>query len=118
MRTALLAALVTSFGCTVVNAVSAGVTLPKERALECKAHCEAIDMKLAALVLIMNHAGCVCEPRAASASLSGGAAAAAGGATIAALEDEQRRQQQQRPAGQQAGAPPYTPPPPPPPMRR
>lgn len=108
MRIALLAALLASAGCTVVGAVGTGVTLPKERALECRTHCEALDMKLAAVVLVMSHAGCVCEPRGASASLSGGAAAAAGATTIAAVQ-QQRQQQPQRPGG-----PSHTPPPPPP----
>lgn len=61
--------------------------LPKERATECRAHCESLEMKLAAVVVITNSVGCVCEPTDAqptSAAVVGSAAVAAGVAVEAA----------------------------------
>ncbi len=71
---------------------------------ECENHCKTLDMELGAVVLMMEHAGCVCSPRAQRpvASQSGGASLA-GNVTIAAVEAaaaaaaNQHRQQQQQP---------------------
>ncbi len=97
MRLALLAALLATTGCTVSSAVGTGYTLPRERALECREHRQSLDMRLAAVVLVMNSAGCVCEPPTAGAPLSGAAAAAAGGTTIAEIRRRQGRQPPQPP---------------------
>ncbi|AKQ67904.1 hypothetical protein A176_004816 [Myxococcus hansupus] len=48
-------------GCTVAR--PATLTVPKERAAECRSICSDLDMRLGAVVVIMNSAGCVCEPR-------------------------------------------------------
>ena len=71
--------------------------LHKERADECVAHCNTLDMKLAAVVVIKSSAGCVCTPKDAppGASVTSAGAAAAGGAVIAAEEEEAARRQQQ-----------------------
>ena len=77
-------------GCSTVQATS--LPLPRERADECRAHCAGLDMELGAVVIMMNHAGCVCEPRgrvAPQAAVSAGAAAIAGAATVKAIEDEE-----------------------------
>jgi hypothetical protein len=81
-----------SVGCVTAPATTGSV--PKERATECVAHCEALDMKLTAVVIIRSSAGCVCEPKDAQSRVSSGTAAAAGGALIA--EEEEEAQQQQR----------------------
>ena len=83
-----------SAGC-VTQAATFG-SVPKERATECVAHCEALGMKLSAVVIIRSSAGCVCEPANASRATSAQAtsssvAAAAGGAIIADEEEEQQR---------------------------
>jgi hypothetical protein len=78
-----------SAGCVTAQATTGSV--PKERATECVAHCEALDMKLAAVVIIRSSAGCVCEPRGAQGQASGGSSAAAAGAIIAEEEEQQHR---------------------------
>lgn len=83
-----------SAGC-VTQAATYG-SVPKERATECVAHCEELDMKLSAIVIIRSSAGCVCEPKGSAARTASSVGAAAGGAIIA---DEEAQQQQQ-----QAGA--------------
>jgi hypothetical protein len=76
-----------STGC--VTQAAAHGTVPKERATECVAHCDELGMKLAAVVIIRNSAGCVCEPKDAQARATSSVAAAAGGALIADEEEEQ-----------------------------
>lgn len=79
-----------SAGC-VTQAATFG-SVPKERATECVAHCDALGMKLSAMVIIRSSAGCVCEPAGgATRSASSSVAAAAGGALIADEEEEQQR---------------------------
>jgi hypothetical protein len=70
--------------------------VPRERATECVAHCEALDMKLAAVVIIRSSAGCVCEPKDAPGRVSSGTAAAAGGAILADEEAQTQHQEEQR----------------------
>ena len=54
-------------------------------------------MRLSAVVIIMNHAGGVCEPTdSADAGMSTGATAAAGGAVIQVVAEQQQQQQQQQ----------------------
>lgn len=75
----------------------------KARRGECHAACAALDMELAAMVLMMNSAGCVCQVPAVQGppGVSSGASAVSGGATIIAAQiaaaqaaEAQRRQQQ------------------------
>lgn len=96
MRFALLiAAGLAASGCTVGHAVGPLFSVPRARADECAAGCAALDMRLSAMVLVMNHAGCVCEPRGGSPGPTA-AAGVAGGATIQAVAQQQQQQQQQR----------------------
>ncbi|QRK11202.1 hypothetical protein JQX13_14670 [Archangium violaceum] len=90
-KTLLLLTCLLSAGCITKKATQFAV--PKERATECVAHCNDLDMKLSAVVIISSSAGCVCEPRDAQASTGNGAAAVVGGAMIA--EEEARQQEQQ-----------------------
>jgi hypothetical protein len=85
-------------GCVTAPAIGSGVRLRPETRPECAANCEELGMRLGAVVLIQNSAGCVCQPReelaprsAPRADLEGGAGAIAGGALVIALE--QARQQ-------------------------
>jgi hypothetical protein len=90
----LLLCLLSTVGCVTQRATAFSV--PKERATECVAHCAEIDMKLAAVVIISNSAGCVCEPQDAQLKASlAGAAAAAGGQMIEAENAQQQQHQQQ-----------------------
>ncbi len=81
-----------SAGCVTAQATTGSV--PKERATECVAHCAALDMKLAAVVIIRSSAGCVCEPKDAQGGVSSGTAAAAGGALIEEEASQQQAAQQ------------------------
>jgi len=74
------------------------------RGEECRGACVALGMELTSVVLIMNHAGCVCQiipaplpasPEAPS-SQDKGAAAAAGGAAVAAVLAAQEEEERQR----------------------
>lgn len=81
-------------GCETMTATR--LTTPRARVDECEKLCNDVGMKLGAFVVMMNSAGCVCEPttaEGASTSSSGGATAA-GAATIAAIEEAQRQQRQ------------------------
>jgi hypothetical protein len=91
----LLLCCLLSAGCVTDKATQFSV--PKERATECMANCASLDMKLAAVVIIKNAAGCVCEPQDAQAPTSSSAASAvAGGAMIAAEEEAQGQRRRQR----------------------
>ena len=72
--------------------------LPTARATECRQLCEQLDMKLGAVVIIMNSAGCVCEPKQAEgmSEAVSGAAALAGGALIQASAEQARQQEASR----------------------
>ncbi len=79
-------------GCTTARATWGSVS--KERATECVSHCEALGMKLTAMVIISSSAGCVCEPKDAQTRASlAGAAAAVGGEMI---EEEKAQSNQSR----------------------
>jgi hypothetical protein len=91
--------------CEVQRAASFSVS--HERANECQRICYDLGMRLSAMVVMMNSAGCVCEPpQQRAAAPTGGASAAAGGSTIAAtvaanaaaaaaVQTQQRQQQAQ-----------------------
>jgi len=85
-----------SGGCTVKNAIGDFSTLTREPVDQCITHCESVGLDLAAFVLIMDHAGCVCEPRERAASGRAGAAAAGGAAIQMVVQQQQQQQQQQQ----------------------
>lgn len=100
-------------GCSVNEAITKD--LPPERAQECVRNCEKLGMKLGAVVLMMNSAGCVCEPveaappAAPTSKAARRAAVLAGAAAIHAAQEAANQQQQQN----QTSSPPpkiYTPP--------
>lgn len=78
-------------GCVTARATS--FSMPLSRATECRQLCEDIDMKLSAVVIIMNSAGCVCEPKPAEGTNAAvtGAAAVSGGAIIQAAAQAARQ---------------------------
>lgn len=100
---AILPALLPFLGaCETARATS--LTTPKERVRECEQVCTDVGMKLGAFVVMMNSAGCVCEPLTTpgfSAVGSGAAVASGAGSIIAALNEQarQQREQSQRLAG-------------------
>jgi hypothetical protein len=79
-------ALGLSTSCGINHAARASdVTI--DRATECVEVCQRLGMRLSAMVVMMNSAGCVCEPPTArSPSSAGGPSAAAGGTTVAAAQ--------------------------------
>jgi hypothetical protein len=74
-------------------AVSGGYKLDREAGQKCRAHCEALDMRLAAVAIVMNSSGCVCEPKDRPAGASENAVTA-GGAALDAMLQGQRAQEQ------------------------
>jgi hypothetical protein len=117
MRLTLLASLAFLAACVTAPAVDPSYKLRPETGPECTANCEKLGMRLGAVVLIHNSAGCVCQPREvfapgapatppppppgsprAAAELGGGAIA--GGAFLVALEEEAQRQRATQPPGQ------------------
>ena len=108
MRQAILGTISALFflsGCETARATS--MNIPKERVTECEQVCTNVGMKLGAFVVMMNSAGCVCEPitppavsapSAGAGALSGGATIAATAAAAAAIMASQQQQQQQRSA--------------------
>jgi hypothetical protein len=106
-------AALAAVGCGTTPAVGTFVQLRPETATECTANCERLGMRLGAVVLIRNSAGCVCEPRQASpeirgaapqepgaprATVTGGAGAAVGSVVIVASEEEAAEEQRRRAA--------------------
>lgn len=104
MRATSLALLIPVMGCATTHpAVDPGVKLRPETPEECADRCREMGMRLGAVVLIRNSAGCVCEPAGAppsppsppSARGARGAAAAVSGAVVAEEEEETERQRQE-----------------------
>jgi hypothetical protein len=99
----LLALCLTAAGCVVGRASGSLYDIPRERATECQDICTKLDMQIAAVVVIMNTTGCVCEPRRGSAApgtaltppgtvgSNGGAAAAAAQVIARQLANQQAR---------------------------
>ena len=77
---------------------AATVTIPRNTASNCVSYCQTIGLHMSAVVIIMNQAGCVCEPRAAAtvSTRRSASSAVAGGAVIAAVRAQQQQQQQQQ----------------------
>ena len=84
LTTALVLALALA-GCAVNKAALA---VSKDLAADCAKHCDTLEMRLTAVVVVAGSGGCVCEPRSApatqDATRTGAAGAAAGGAVVAA----------------------------------
>ena len=93
--------VMTVAGCETVRAT--GMRTPKERVAECVQICADVGLKMTAMVVMMNHAGCVCEPAAAqpgsgpapAASVAAGGTVIAAAAAAAAAQQRQAQQQQQ-----------------------
>jgi hypothetical protein len=85
MKKLVLLALLVTTGCVTSSAVPLGSRLDKNSANECRAHCDALEMSLDAVVVILNSTGCVCTPRDRPAAAAGGPSAAAGAAAIQAI---------------------------------
>lgn len=83
----------------VASATGCGVTraawrVSKDLAADCVKHCAVLDMRLAAVVVVADAGGCVCEPKGAPATESpraSSAAAAGGGAYVAAAAAAQQQ---------------------------
>jgi hypothetical protein len=81
------------FGLAVAGCATARPTqlaLPHELASECSSNCTQLDMRMSAVVIIMNSAGCVCEPKTTATPPTAGSATIAGGAAIQAVLQAQR----------------------------
>lgn len=65
--------------------------VPRHTARRCARHCSGLGMRLGAVVIIMNSAGCVCERGQLGKAVRSGAAAVAGGMMIHATRAQQRR---------------------------
>lgn len=76
-------------GCATTNpAVTPGVKLRSDTRPQCEAMCEQMDMRLGAVVVIRDSAGCVCEPDEV-ASRNASAATAAGGMMLVSIAEEE-----------------------------
>lgn len=92
MRTLRLLLSIAALSSACATNKATHLPLPKERATECRTHCDALEMKLAAVVVIANSVGCVCEPAGSEATSAAvtGAAAVSGWSAIAASESSSR----------------------------
>jgi len=89
--------------CGTTRAVAPARSLNTDTPAVCASHCEAMGMRLSAVVIIAGSEGCVCEPRDTARSSSRDAAptaitpilAAAAAATAQQRQEEERRRQQQ-----------------------
>jgi hypothetical protein len=91
LRVRLLVALPLAAGCATLAA--SNVPTPKERVTECVDICTGVGLKMAALVVIANRSGCVCEPMDAKTSAKNGTAGAAAAGQAAVVAQEQEEQQ-------------------------
>ena len=74
------------------NAPTSGlVSVPKDTATTCRTHCSQLGLRMSAVVIILNSAGCVCEPGQVSGRSRTGAAAVAGAAVIRRQQEEQEQ---------------------------
>jgi len=80
--------LLATAGCALVAPVASNIPVTRETTAECARHCADLGLRLGAVVLVHNSAGCVCEAdqRVSSSGRTGGAAVAA---TQAIVDDEQ-----------------------------
>ncbi len=95
-RTIVVASLLLS-ACATAPAVSSGYQLDPATRPACAANCEKMGLKLAAVVLVRNSAGCVCAVPDAKPGVGQGVQAAAGtvavaGGVLIADEDAQKNQ--------------------------
>lgn len=65
--------------------------LSRDRAAECRRGCEQLGLQLSAIVLMMNSAGCVCEPPHPGLPSSPSAAATAAAGRMAILATTRRQ---------------------------
>lgn len=90
MAVALLAGL---SGCPAVVGTSGLTTVPPDAGQTCQTHCDTIGMDLAAVAVMANNVGCVCQPKNTQADAS--SAVAAGMVTIMIQRQQEQQQQQQ-----------------------
>jgi hypothetical protein len=82
-----IAALGLLVGACATNPPVGGVySVPKDAGTRCVRHCESLEMRLAALVIISNSTGCVCEPRDSAPARTSARASAAVGGVIEIIE--------------------------------
>jgi len=100
LRLALLPLVLSA--CATTQAVSPGVKLDPDTRPACAANCEKMGLRLAAVVLVRNSAGCVCAVPEAKVGVglgnetTPGALAVAGGVLIADEQDSQQLQMQEQ----------------------
>ena len=96
MKTSLFLFSLIVAGCATAHPTT--LPLPRELAGECSSNCEKLDMRMSAVVIIINSAGCVCEPKTTTASppTAGSATVAAGAAIQAVLEAQRQSESTQR----------------------
>jgi hypothetical protein len=85
---ALLLAPLALAGCVTTPAVSAGLKVDPDTRPACAANCETMGLRLAAVVLVRNSAGCVCAVPEGKAGARGEAAALAVAAGVVIDDDE------------------------------
>jgi len=89
--------------CATTQAVSSGVKLDPDTRPACAANCEKMGLRLTAVVLVRNSAGCVCAVPEAKPGVglgseaASGALAVAGGVLIVEEQDSQQLQMQAQP---------------------
>ena len=97
MRSLLLGLLGLTAACVMTEskpAVSPYTRLRADTRPGCEAWCQELGMRLGAIVLMHDSAGCVCEP--GLGSNAPGAAAAAGGSVVFMAEEHARKEQARR----------------------
>ena len=62
-RIVVLVGLSATWACTTSLPVSGVYSVGKDAAAQCVHHCESLDLRFAALVIMANSTGCICEPR-------------------------------------------------------
>lgn len=91
MRFLLLCALGAAGCISLDRAVSRNVSVDPALTTDCIKQCEILGLRLSAVVLMLDHGGCVCEPKRLDGADASGVRAGATAAVGLALKAEQRR---------------------------
>ncbi len=92
----LIAAMYMVFGASCEIDQAATKTVPRSTATNCENVCVNMGLRMTAVVVIMNSAGCVCEKQPTAGTASQSSTAIAGSAIIHAAQQAAAQQKQQQ----------------------
>ena len=94
LRAAVVLSALLAVGCMAPVGAST-TSVPKDGATECASQCAVMGLKLAAVAIMANNVGCVCQPPPGAQGQGEKAVGPAGMATLVLLEQQRQQQEQQ-----------------------